>query len=75
MCAVLDSSEKWAAPGRNCKTCLQATVGIEINPTARAAGERAIMSRAILNSLAYVSVAIYFVYILVEGWNRLPPIF
>jgi hypothetical protein len=33
------------------------------------------MSKAVLNSLGYVSVAIYLVYILIEGWNRLTPIF
>ena len=29
------------------------------------------MSVAILNPLAYVSVVIYLVYILIEGWKRL----
>lgn len=29
------------------------------------------MSTAILNRLAYVSVVIYLVYILIEGWKRL----
>ena len=29
------------------------------------------MSMAILNRLAYVSVVIYLVYILIKGWNRL----
>jgi hypothetical protein len=29
------------------------------------------MSTLILNRLAYVSVVIYLVYILIEGWNRL----
>ncbi len=29
----------------------------------------------ILNPLAYVSIIIYFVYILVEGWSRLTSIF
>jgi hypothetical protein len=29
------------------------------------------MSVAILNPLAYVSVVIYLIYILIEGWKRL----
>ena len=29
------------------------------------------MLKAILNPLAYVSVVIYLVYILIEGWKRL----
>ena len=33
--------------------------------------KEAIMSTAILNRLAYVSVVIYLVYILIEGWKRL----
>ncbi len=37
--------------------------------------ERSIMSTAILNRLVYVSVGIYLVYILVDGWHRLVPVF
>ncbi len=33
--------------------------------------KEAIMSVAILNPLAYVSVVIYLIYILIEGWKRL----
>jgi len=33
------------------------------------------MPMAIIDRLAFVSVIIYFVYILVEGWNRLNPAF
>ncbi len=29
------------------------------------------MSAVILNPLAYVSVVIYLIYILIEGWKRL----
>jgi hypothetical protein len=54
---------------------MQATVGTGIAPAAGTADERTVMPKTILNSLGYVSVAIYLVYILVEGWNRLAPIF
>jgi hypothetical protein len=37
--------------------------------------ERWIMSSAILDPLMYVSVVIYFIYILVDGWHRLAPVF
>ena len=33
------------------------------------------MATAVFDRLTYVSVLIYLVYIVAEGWNRLPPIF
>ncbi len=33
--------------------------------------KEAIMSTLILDRLAYISVVIYLVYILIEGWKRL----
>jgi hypothetical protein len=72
---VPDFGKMWAAHGAEMITRFQPTDGIVIDPAAWTADERAIMYRAIINSLAYVSVAIYLVYILIEGWNRLTPFF
>lgn len=33
------------------------------------------MSMATLDRLTYISTVIYLLYILVKGWNRLPPVF
>lgn len=33
------------------------------------------MSTPILDRLTYISVVIYLVYVVVEGWNRMIPMF
>jgi hypothetical protein len=45
------------------------------SPAGMIADDGEVMSKSIFNSLGYVSVAVYLVYILVEGWKRLTPIF
>jgi len=34
-----------------------------------------VMSACILDRLAYFLILVYFIYVLMEGWNRLTPIF